>query len=190
VIADQTKNFVIYESFFNEEEINAVLLNGDSKYDSNTIDAVSKIRAGELDRSYRSSTGSSIIKNTETLWLFEKLENAVVLANEDHFKLHVTGFEGGLEIIKYSQPNDRFDLHMDRGFGSPIRKLSVIVQLSPPDSYEGCDLELVTGKNAERMTKSLGSLIIFPSFILHRVTPLISGLRQSLVCWITGPPFS
>ena len=37
--------------------------------------------------------------------------------------------------------------------------------------------------------KVLGTLCFFPSFLLHRVTPLTSGVRKSLVTWISGANF-
>ena len=76
------------------------------------------------------------------------------------------------------------------------RKLSMVIQLTDPTEYEGGSLELDTkqigGKdkqpNADNL-KQLGTTIIFPSFLRHRVTPVTEGKRYSLVCWYEGSPF-
>jgi PKHD-type hydroxylase len=39
------------------------------------------------------------------------------------------------------------------------------------------------------MARARGTVIAFPSYVLHRVTPIIAGTRKSLVVWITGPKF-
>ena len=39
------------------------------------------------------------------------------------------------------------------------------------------------------MRKQIGDLVVFPSYVLHEVTPVTKGERNSLVCWVTGPSF-
>jgi PKHD-type hydroxylase len=67
-----------------------------------------------------------------------------------------------------------------------LRKISLVVQMSDPEDYEGGSLELNTGGPIVEPTKTKGSVIIFPSYLLHRVTPVTSGLRKSLVLWAGG----
>lgn len=72
------------------------------------------------------------------------------------------------------------------------RKLSMVIQLSKPKNYEGGRLELdFEDKDVAIPDKMLdqGSVIIFPSFTKHRVTPVTKGTRYSLVSWHAGPPF-
>jgi PKHD-type hydroxylase len=73
-------------------------------------------------------------------------------------------------------------------YGGAIRKLSVIVQLTDPEEYEGCDLNLNVG-SINTMKKTQGSVIVFPSYVLHQVTPITKGTRHSLVAWLAGDPF-
>lgn len=71
------------------------------------------------------------------------------------------------------------------------RKLTVIIQLSHENDYEGGDLNLYsTSLNPMTMTKKKGSIVVFNSSIIHEVKPLISGTRYVLASWIIGPPFS
>ena len=79
-----------------------------------------------------------------------------------------------------------------------IRKLSVTCTLSNPSEYEGGELEFnfnnpEKGKknNIKKCTEILprGSLVVFPSFVWHRVCPVVKGTRYSLVIWNLGNPY-
>jgi len=94
----------------------------------------------------------------------------------------------------YNKPND------PNSHGK-IRKLSVTISLSHPDEYEGGNLEfdMRNQKDWERDKKKAihecheirprGSIIVFPSFVWHRVAPVTKGTRYSLVIWNLGHPF-
>jgi PKHD-type hydroxylase len=76
--------------------------------------------------------------------------------------------------------------------GNFQRKLSCSVQLTDPDTYEGGDLILQTGKNEtdrHTFTRKRGSVIVFPSMVYHKVTPVTSGTRFSAVAWMRGQAF-
>ena len=66
------------------------------------------------------------------------------------------------------------------------RKVSVIVQLSDTSEYKGGELQINTGGQIKTIPKVKGSVVIFPSYLLHRVTPVTTGLRKSLVLWAGG----
>jgi PKHD-type hydroxylase len=68
------------------------------------------------------------------------------------------------------------------------RKISVVVQLSDPSDYTGGELNLNGGNGIITAPKEKNTVIIFPSFVLHRVTPVLTGIRKSLVTWVAGPP--
>jgi len=82
------------------------------------------------------------------------------------------------------------DWHTDFAGTRPFRKLSVSIQLSDPEDYEGGDLELLYGTEPQKLDRSRGALIVFPSFMLHRVTPVTRGARWSLVAWLLGKRWS
>ena len=70
-----------------------------------------------------------------------------------------------------------------------VRKISITVQLSDPSEYEGGELELWSGGSEESATKAYkgaGSVFMFPSYMLHRVTPITKGTRRSFVLWLGG----
>lgn len=66
------------------------------------------------------------------------------------------------------------------------RKLTMVIQLSEPENYEGGKLQ-IAGVGMEPF-RNLGDLVIFPSNMRHRVTPVTKGVRYALITWIYGPP--
>jgi PKHD-type hydroxylase len=88
-----------------------------------------------------------------------------------------------------------YERHIDNFFnqsaGAYDRKLSLVAQLTDPAAYEGGVLDLDLPNNDEgpdaAAMKQRGSVIIFPSFIPHEVSPVTSGTRYSLVAWMEGP---
>jgi PKHD-type hydroxylase len=68
--------------------------------------------------------------------------------------------------------------------GPSIRKVSVIALLSDPSEFEGGEFQFQEDVNIEMKR---GTVIAFPSFVRHQVTPVTSGKRYSAVCWINGP---
>lgn len=70
------------------------------------------------------------------------------------------------------------------------RKLSMVIQLSDPQAYEGGALDLdVSQRPDPAQLRARGTVIVFPSFIFHRVLPVTKGERCSLVVWKEGPPW-
>lgn len=73
-----------------------------------------------------------------------------------------------------------------------IRKLSLVCSLTDPNSYTGGDLQFDFGAGQQHVcteVRKQGSIIVFPSHSLHRLTPISAGTRYSLVLWNLGPPF-
>lgn len=129
-------------------------------------------------------------------WIHDKLAGAVRRANR-HYGFDLIGFTEELQFTEYEGAGAFYDWHQDGLDGDlAVRKLSLVVQLSDPDDYEGGDLELfgldgaAEGAVERRLeTRQQGAVIAFPAFEFHRVTPVRSGTRRSLVCWVGGPPF-
>ena len=77
-----------------------------------------------------------------------------------------------------------------------IRKLSMTLCLTDPEEYEGGDMEFAfhdeDGDKQPKICEEIrpkGSVIVFPSFVWHRVKPVTRGIRNSLVCWNLGQPY-
>ena len=79
------------------------------------------------------------------------------------------------------------DCSLEAGTAS-CRKLSVTLNLSDPDEYRGGSLKLgAVGQPDAAELRARGSMLVFPSFVEHGVTPLLAGQRYSLVAWFSGP---
>lgn len=93
----------------------------------------------------------------------------------------------------HSEDQGFYDWHIDTFFLNNTRaydrKVSVIIQLSDSDDYEGGDFEIdpkYEAPDREELRKK-GTIIVIPSFIQHRVTPVTKGTRKSIVSWVEGP---
>lgn len=87
-------------------------------------------------------------------------------------------------------PGGHYDWHMDSGIpdeNNHQRKLSCSILLNDPSEYEGGMLEIQSVEKP--LPTARGSIIVFPSNVQHRVSPVISGVRYSAVCWTVGPAF-
>ena len=100
-----------------------------------------------------------------------------------------------VQFTRYEK-DDFYIWHRDSNIDSETqRKISITVQLSDYSSYEGGEFQIQDcwGQGEAVIPeegKQRGSIIIFPSFLLHQVTPVTSGVRYSLVQWYSGPPFT
>ena len=79
-----------------------------------------------------------------------------------------------------------------------IRKLSVTCSLTDPKKYKGGELEFNFNRPNQKKKYNIkkcieilpkGSIVVFPSFVWHRVCPVTKGTRNSLVIWNIGWPF-
>ena len=106
----------------------------------------------------------------------------------------------GFDSLQYTEYNGNgevkqfYNWHQDCLHDNAIfdRKISAVVQLSHPEDYEGGFFEIdQVARPALDITKFMprGSLLIFPSYLDHRVTTVTKGLRRSLVTWYNGPRF-
>lgn len=131
---------------------------------------------------------------------FQPLFNALTLifheANSSAFGFDLTLFHEVQFTEYHSENQGTYDWHHDTLWATERlaqRKLSLVVQLSDPNSYEGGDLEFCKEEchsvPAPTDLRSQGTVIVFPSFLKHRVTPVTAGLRYSLVTWHDGPNF-
>ena len=139
--------------------------------------------------SVRDSQVSWIKCIKENAWLFERLTGVVLHNNEKFYNFDLTEIES-LQFTKYPAGSGFYVNHIDmvhKSYGT--RKLSFSVQLSDPSTYEGGDLLLHLDHEPTRMPRDRGTIIFFPSWTLHEVTPVTSGVRYSLVGWVEGPRF-
>jgi PKHD-type hydroxylase len=145
------------------------------------------------DESYvediRKSAVVPLMLAPENRWLFDRISALAFQVNTERYAFDILGIYEPLQLAEYNV-GDFFQWHMDYGVGpTSCRKLSVTVQLSDPATYEGGDLQFMVNDNIVNAPRDHGSVTIFPSFVLHRVTPVTKGKRRSIVGWISGIPF-
>ena len=147
---------------------------------------------GGLNKDIRRSQVSWLQNNNDTRWVFEKLAHVTCQLNTEHFGFDLTGFGEALQLTHYDQSeNGMYGWHQDYGSqGVRIsRKLSLVLQLANPAEYEGGELQVMTTGQPANIPKQRGLIAVFPSYVLHQVTPVTQGSRQSLVAWVSGPAF-
>lgn len=123
-------------------------------------------------------------------WVYSKLHDMLVEANDIMWKFDLSHMREHIQYTEYYASNGGgYNWHMDCGTGiQNQRKLSVTVQLSDSSEYEGGDLQFNIGKTMTA-PRGIGNVVIFPSFYLHRVTPVTKGTRKSFVLWVGGEPY-
>ncbi|MBO9601096.1 MAG: 2OG-Fe(II) oxygenase [Novosphingobium sp.] len=141
------------------------------------------------DHGYRSSTIRWLDAARETD-VVGRIMHFVQQSNRNNFGVEIVApFE--IQFTEYQASNNgHYDWHQDVWLESPrpyARKLSVVIQLSEPDDYSGGDFEFFGIENPGERFTPRGSLLVFPSFLQHRVNPVLSGTRRSLVTWVEGP---
>lgn len=177
-----------WENGFSDDEISEIIKVGEGKVLGDA--SVGFDQEGRVDSSIRRSR-VGWISQPELPWLYERMGWIARKLNGEFFNYDITGFNEDLQYTVYQSTNEGYyDWHMDKGYssnGAPPRKLSMVLLLSDPEEYEGGDLELMTGNTYDTASKTKGMVHVFPSFLIHRVTPVVKGTRRSLVVWLCGP---
>ena len=154
----------------------------------------------------RDSAVSWIQQNPTLGWLFIPIKQAVETANSKVWRFRLSDMESA-QFTRYAV-GQHYAWHTDqrpepypagKRWGGLYRKLSVVISLSDGADFEGGDFllednSLPPNRASERVRtitelRGLGSIIVFPSFLYHKVEPVTQGSRRTLVLWFLGPPF-
>lgn len=183
-----------WNNLFNTDELNSI-----THYCESFNKETAGIGGGNLSNNsppeqIRKSRVSWINRNQNSDWFFDKIHIAVNKLNSRFF-----GFDiNPIDVFQYTLYDDRdshYNWHWDMHVGNSLeelycpkqRKVSAVLQLSDPNDYQGGDLEFNECGNIKTVERKQGLLCIFPSFMLHRVTPVKRGIRKTLVGWFDGP---
>jgi PKHD-type hydroxylase len=125
-----------------------------------------------------------------TQWIFQRVAAGIKHVNDQFFNFEIEK----IEVLQFSEYDESYKgfyaQHVDTGYQvNGFRKLSFSVLLSDPEKYKGGDLNFYFKKDPQAAIKDQGTMIVFPSYTLHEVTPVTSGTRYALVGWIWGPKF-
>ena len=170
----------------------------------NLLSDIENIDENSFIKSEIKKNGSSIQNNIRksqhcwipsTNWIGRFIWYYIRMANKDNFLYDISDIEN--DLIQYTQYNkgDYYNWHTDMDIGDInepdqlVRKLSFTLQLTNEDEYTGGNLEFADFDDSSYrflVPKSRGTMIVFDSRTPHRVTPIESGIRKSLVGWVVG----
>ena len=125
-------------------------------------------------------------------WVMDAIVRIVAEANRTVYDFAIEGFDESAQVARYGAEREgHFDWHSDIGEGrlAARRKLTMVVQLSDPADYEGGILQVRPSAQILDAPRARGTATLFPSYLLHRVTPVTAGARHSLTIWAHGPAF-
>lgn len=179
-------HFYFFEELFSEEECDEIIRLGE---ESDLFEGRVGGGQNDLRTTVRKSEIAFMDYNEETAWIFDKLSECAIEANNSMWDFDVWGFGDGVQYTKYYEDGGHYDWHADVGPSVCNRKISLVLQLSEPEEYDGGILQLNLGTSFADVPRKKGNVVVFPSYLLHRVTPVVAGTRSSLVAWISGPTF-
>ena len=147
------------------------------------VASVGDEEVGVVDENVRKSRVSWFDINQDA-WIYHILWGYMEKANKNSgWKFKVTGQQQP-QFTVYDE-SFFYDFHEDASYHEKdMRKISLVVFLSDTKDYDGGAFEF---KEEAQIPVEKGSILVFPSFLYHRVTPVTRGLRYSLVNWFTGP---
>ena len=166
---------------------------GDTKASAGTIgmageDVDTSIRDAKVQFLPRGPRGGGLFES-----IYRRIDRWVALANDTWF---------GVDYHRDGRPDFQFSIYREGHYYRPHqdsllvsgemptqRKVSVTVQLSDGDSYEGGDFRMhfVAAQPPPDVLRRAGTAIAFPSLAIHEVEPVTKGVRYALVGWYPGP---
>ena len=158
------------------------------------VDAV----VGHGGRAAKSDIRESTVRwldasDLDLFWLYRRIQVEIVKANERGFGYALSPISTEFQFTEYHATNHgHYNWHTDNASTSKEpydRKLSMVIQLSDPSTYDGGQFELTQSADPlpPEALKTTGQALIFRSCLEHRVLPVTRGTRYSLVTWIRGP---
>ena len=185
-------DFYYYKNVFNDEMIKNLTDMVYANYKFSKGKTGTK-ELGDMTDSYETNNRdiAYIDPKPHSKWLYDLLFPLALEANKNLFHFDIDIVTDLIHYVIYPEDGGHLDWHMDVGaHGVNKRKLAMTVQLSDSSDYEGGDFQIwMGGKNYITVPREKGDVIVFPSFCMHRVTPITRGERRCLVFWTGGRPF-
>lgn len=177
---------IVYNNVFTKEECAKIL---SSAVNSNEAYISDKV----VNHDIRKTITKEIPLNNDNTWIFNRIFNIVKKVNHKYYNFDIK-YLGEVHVLEY-QKDHFYDWHIDLGssIATCSRKISAVVFLSDRNDYEGGELDWITPSSVVEDTFSpsqeQGSMILFPSFMFHKVKPVTKGVRHTLVTWTHGDTF-
>ena len=183
---NDSQNYYYYNEGFSKEELNKI-----EKDVAELPFKIADTAGGDNDQNRRSKV-KWVPQNENWWWLYEKLADMATMANDSLWNFDLYSLPENIQYTEYyGTDKGHYGWHADIGPNVlSTRKISITVQLSESDEYEGGDLELFRGGSMNgsfiQAERNAGCVFLFPSYIMHRITPVTRGIRKSFVLWLGG----
>ena len=183
---------VYVNTVFTEEECDRILASlEESKWEEAMIGGHQGKGVFTIERDFRSNFQQTVPVD-ETGFPLNRIAQEISAANSHLWRFDLAGFVDDDQpwVMNYCRTGDHNDWHVDLGQSATAsRKLGFSLQLTEGEEYEGGDLGFHRIEKQRRELTKKGTLIVFPSFWLHRVAPMTEGARKVVVGWVHGPSF-
>jgi PKHD-type hydroxylase len=154
---DKVNSYAYWEKAFTPEECEKIIK---IAKDKGLIKGLTKNKSD-----VRESKICWLYSSDDLDWVFRKITDIVLNLNDRFFQFDLHGLNEGLQFTNYKAPSDKYGKHIDRTLDFVIRKLSLSIQLTDPNKYEGGELILYEDEKGTEMKKEQGTLVLFPSYI-------------------------
>ncbi len=173
------QQWIMWSGQVSEDLIDAIIKEAGPTKNAETFNSQEEVRS------------SQVAWLTRVPWVLDMLYHYVDFANQAAFKANIYK-KADIQYTEYhAEQKGHYGLHHDidwnRNDGFD-RKLSITIQLSDPSDYEGGLFEFTEVESPEKdACKAKGTVLVFPSYLTHKVNPVTKGTRKSLVAWFEGP---
>ncbi|MBM3481745.1 MAG: 2OG-Fe(II) oxygenase [Alphaproteobacteria bacterium] len=149
--------------------------------------------APAVERKARSVVEQRVKFDQASGYPLSKVLRVISEVNSSYWQFELSGlaYDDMPYLMRYTGPRqDKYDWHIDMGrFHSASRKLSFSLQLTDGAEYDGGDLEFFNAAADRATFRKAGTMVIFPSYWMHRILPLTRGQRDVMVGWVHGPSY-
>lgn len=191
-----TLPYICINGYFTDDELASI----DKTCSFKKLDTATTVSDKGLvknDNPIRISSNSFHEPNDENLWFFEKMNSAIEQVNESVYGFELYGYKSFQYTVYEGNVGGKYDAHMDLIMSDAkpadlldTRKLSMSLILNEPEKdFTGGDFIIYEGGSPTTVEAHKGTMIFFPSFMLHAVKPVLTGTRKSIVIWVEGPKF-
>lgn len=189
--------FVWWDGLFTDEELDQIVEYCDEQGLERGLTVKSEGQSPEED--VRKSNVKFHNYNENTQFIFDKMNWVIQEMNNRFYNFDINGWESFQYGTYDGKEGGKYDWHMDMIMGNKrgdemylTRKLSVVMLLTEPGvDFEGGEFQINGSSESKPDVPELkkGRIIAFPSWMVHRVMPVTSGVRKSIVIWVLGPKF-
>ena len=186
-------NYIYLANFFTADECNQIIDTNADNLEEATVNGNDTLEGQKTVLKLRKSKVKFLTLDNPCGYLLKKMADRVKDLAEIYYQTYLSSFEA-IQLAEYNK-NNFYNWHTDAtgAIDSHIqRDISASLILSKKSDYTGGSLQFVVPENISDSNiitpkdveeQGQGTLIMFPSTLIHRVDKVLSGTRHSLVLW-------